>query len=83
MSDQIDDLVVGARTLAKQLLEQCASEGVEIFITSTLRTIYEQDRLYAQGRTEPGNIVTYARGGYSKHNHGSAFDVAFRRKIDL
>ncbi len=29
----------------------------------------------AQGRTKPGRIVTNARGGFSNHNFGIAFDV--------
>lgn len=41
----------------------------------TLRTIAEQDALYAQGRTKPGKIVTKARGGFSMHNYGLAIDV--------
>jgi len=39
------------------------------------RTFEEQDALYAQGRTRPGNIVTRARGGQSNHNYGLAVDV--------
>lgn len=39
-----------------------------------LRTIEEQDALYAQGRTLPGNIVTRAKGGESAHNYGCATD---------
>ena len=39
-----------------------------------LRTFDEQDKLYAQGRTAPGNIVTRARGGQSPHNYGLACD---------
>jgi len=31
----------------------------------TLRTIAEQDALYAQGRTKPGAVVTKAKGGQS------------------
>lgn len=45
--------------------------------TQTLRTIKEQDDLYAQGRTRPGRIVTNARGGLSYHNYGLAIDFAF------
>lgn len=41
----------------------------------TLRTIAEQDALYAQGRTRPGKIVTNARGGMSYHNYGLAIDI--------
>jgi peptidoglycan L-alanyl-D-glutamate endopeptidase CwlK len=43
----------------------------------TLRTIKEQDEIYAQGRTKPGQIVTNARGGFSFHNYGLAIDIAF------
>lgn len=50
--------------------------GVPIIITQTLRTTQEQDDLYALGRTKPGKIVTYARGGFSYHNYGLAFDFA-------
>jgi peptidoglycan L-alanyl-D-glutamate endopeptidase CwlK len=46
----------------------------EIRITQGLRTFAEQDALYAQGRTQPGAIVTRARGGYSYHNYGLALD---------
>lgn len=41
----------------------------------TLRTVAEQDALYAQGRTKPGNIVTKAKGGMSMHNYGLAIDI--------
>lgn len=39
-----------------------------------LRTVEEQDRLYAQGRSTPGKIVTWAKGGTSPHNYGCATD---------
>jgi hypothetical protein len=39
-----------------------------------VRTIAEQDALYAHGRTAPGLIVTYAKGGFSPHNYGCATD---------
>lgn len=41
----------------------------------TLRTIAEQNALYAQGRSKPGKIVTNARGGMSYHNYGLAIDI--------
>jgi peptidoglycan L-alanyl-D-glutamate endopeptidase CwlK len=40
-----------------------------------LRTFAEQDALYAQGRTKPGDIVTKAKGGQSNHNYGFAVDI--------
>lgn len=52
----------------------CEVKKVPIRITQTLRTIEEQDFLYAQGRTRPGPIVTWARGGFGYHNYGLAAD---------
>lgn len=43
----------------------------------TLRTNKEQDEIYAKGRTVPGKIVTYAKGGQSYHNYGLAVDIVF------
>ncbi|MFQ8841879.1 MAG: M15 family metallopeptidase [Clostridium fessum] len=45
-------------------------------IGETYRTVAEQDALYAQGRTKPGNKVTNARGSSysSQHQWGIAFD---------
>lgn len=63
------------RELAEKLINECKRQGHQITITQTLRTIEEQDALYAQGRTKPGNIVTKAKGGYSLHNFGVAFDI--------
>jgi peptidoglycan L-alanyl-D-glutamate endopeptidase CwlK len=58
----------------KVLIENCYRKGICIQITQGLRTIAEQDALYAQGRTKPGNIVTNAKGGTSFHNFGVAID---------
>lgn len=61
---------------ATALIERSYARGVPIVITQGLRTVVEQDALYAQGRTQPGPIVTNARGGYSYHNFGLAVDFA-------
>lgn len=66
-------VVLAAATV---LIERCYVRGVPILITQGLRTIAEQDALYAQGRTKPGSIVTNAKGGYSYHNFGLAVDFA-------
>ena len=54
---------------------QMQAEGIWVRVTQALRTIEEQDALYAQGRTAPGRIVTNCRGGYSYHQFGLAADV--------
>jgi len=51
-------------------------KGVRFEITQGLRTIIEQNALFAQGRTAPGNVVTKSKGGQSMHNYGLAFDFA-------
>jgi peptidoglycan L-alanyl-D-glutamate endopeptidase CwlK len=61
--------------VASDLLAECAAAGVRLEVTQALRTWEDQDRLYAQGRTAPGAIVTRAPAGYSYHNFGLAFDV--------
>ncbi|MEK5417328.1 MULTISPECIES: M15 family metallopeptidase [Paenibacillus] len=66
-------VVLAAATV---LIERCYARGVPIVITQGLRTIAEQDALYAQGRTKSGSIVTNAKGGYSYHNFGLAVDFA-------
>lgn len=50
--------------------------NIAVRIVQGLRTIDEQNALYAQGRTKPGNIVTNAKGGSSYHNYGLAIDFA-------
>ena len=48
-------------------------------VTESYRSPARQNELYAQGRTKPGPVVTYKRGGESNHNvlPSRAIDVAF------
>lgn len=71
----IATLLPEAQPIARALVQKASAAGVTIKIISGLRTYAEQDALYAQGRTVPGNIVTNSRGGYSNHNFGIAFDI--------
>lgn len=61
--------------LARALIETATAAGIHVKVISGHRSYEEQDELYAQGRTKPGQIVTKAKGGYSKHNFATAFDV--------
>lgn len=65
------------QTLAAKLIEECKKQGLKIAIGETYRTVAEQDALYAQGRTTPGNKVTNAPGStYSSyHQWRTAFDI--------
>lgn len=73
LDPKIQPFVIRFLDLAKQ-------EGFDLRITSGLRTIAEQNELYAQGRTKPGKIVTNARGSQSIHTRGLAFDVVDRKR---
>lgn len=61
---------------ATELIRRSYARGIPILITQGMRTIAEQNALYAQGRTRKGAIVTNARGGSSYHNYGLAIDFA-------
>mgnify|MGYP002646380221 CR=1 FL=1 len=63
--------------LAAKLIAEGKKQGLIIKIGECFRSASEQDVLYAQGRTKPGNIVTNARGSsyQSMHQWGVAFDV--------
>lgn len=60
------------------LLKRCTKQGIYLIITEGFRSKEYQDKLYAKGRTAPGNRVTNARGcDYaSQHQWGIAFDIA-------
>jgi peptidoglycan LD-endopeptidase CwlK len=59
-----------------ELVKKAAAIGIDILITDDFRSIEAQNNLHGQGRTKPGNIVTYAEGGESYHNYGLAIDFA-------
>lgn len=70
-----------ARELMAALVPVMGSKGVSVKIISGTRTYVEQDALYARGRTVSGPRVTNARGGYSNHNFGIAWDIGlFQRE---
>lgn len=58
--------------------------GFPMMVTDGARTAEEQNKLYQQGRTKPGSIVTYADGYIDRSNHqlhsdgfGHAIDCTF------
>lgn len=62
------DWIAECQALAKTL-------GYEYKAISGNRSWEEQAKIYAQGRTLPGKIVTNAKPGYSNHNYGIAVDM--------
>lgn len=50
--------------------------NISIRIVQGLRTFAEQQALYEQGRTKPGNKVTNSKAGQSYHCYGLALDFS-------
>lgn len=72
-SRDIESLRPDVRENVKMILHECDVRGLPVLITSTLRDQEYQTKLYAQGRTVPGAIVTNAKLiGF--HGYGLAFD---------
>jgi peptidoglycan L-alanyl-D-glutamate endopeptidase CwlK len=82
MSKSLNDLHPYVKYLYEQFLDKCKAEKLNPTLTSTLRTLQEQADIYAQGRTKPGKIISYAKAGNSYHNYGLAFDVSFPNYAD-
>jgi len=51
MSRDLADLHPSVAVKAHAHIAACKTEGIELLVTCTSRTIAEQDKLYAQGRT--------------------------------
>lgn len=68
------DKLKGVDGKLAQVVEAAASlSPFDIVVTEGVRTKERQEELYAQGRTKPGNIVTWTLN--SKHIEGKAVDV--------
>ncbi len=60
---------------AINFLNLTRANNLDVRTTVVFRSWDEQDRLYAQGRTVPGSVITNTRGGGTYHNWGLAFDA--------
>jgi hypothetical protein len=76
---RISELDSRIQGLVTKFINESEKQGVKLRVTQGLRTIAEQNALYAQGRTTSGKKVTNAKGGQSYHNYGLAFDVVIMR----
>lgn len=72
---KIHTLVPKAQIAARKVLNLAKTMPFTVKIGSGTRSCAEQNSLYAQGRSEPGHIVTNAQCGQSLHNFGIAWDV--------
>jgi len=71
----LSELTAAAQTACRLLFQECFKAGIEdIFITETYRSQARQNYLYEQGRTRPGQVVTWTRN--SNHTSRRAWDIA-------
>ena len=80
----ISQLHPTAQKKAMQLQNECKKQGIVIGISECLRTVAEQDALYAKGRTTGGSKVTNCQGKdfSSMHQWGVAFDFYLKMDVD-
>jgi len=72
----IATLSLKAQREARLYLKRVLSGGLTVRIISGTRTYAEQNDLFKQGRFgNPSPVVTNARGGFSNHNFGIAWDI--------
>lgn len=71
----INELTPNAKLACQLLFQECFKAGItDIFITETYRSQARQKYLYEQGRTRPGQIVTWTLN--SNHASRRAWDIA-------
>lgn len=80
----INDLHPELQKKIVELKSACTAQGIKIGISECLRTVAEQDALYAKGRTTPGSIVTNCKGSTysSMHQWGVAADFYLIMDVD-
>ena len=73
-SRSLDDLHPAVKLKALAHVAACAAVGIDLLVYCTYRDGEAQNKLYSQGRTTPGSIVTNAKAGESLHNYRVAYD---------
>lgn len=76
--DRIEKTHPSVRDELRKIIAECDSAltgRAKIRISQGLRTLDEQAKLYAIGRTVKGKKVTNAAAGQSIHNYGLAVDI--------
>lgn len=70
----LEELNDKTREAAELFLRIAEEEGLPVLITETYRTQERQEYLYEQGRSRPGQVVTWTKN--SNHTKRNAFDIA-------
>lgn len=70
----IKELAPLAQEACTLFLAECKKQGINVFITETYRSQERQNYLYEQGRSRPGQVVTWTKN--SNHTGRMAWDIA-------
>ena len=73
----IEGLAAVMRPLVTEFVNKAHLAGFDIVLVAGTRTMEEQRKIYEQGRSLPGKIISNAKPGSSAHNFGLAIDFAF------
>ena len=73
--NDISELTSNMQSKITAFLSECEKEGLDCHVFESYRSQERQNELYAQGRTKPGNIVTWTTS--SRHTQREAVDMAF------
>lgn len=73
--DYLSQLTADTKAAVMELMAWAEARGISAKITSARRTCAEQVEIYARGRTEPGQVVSWVSGCKSWHVHGRAVDL--------
>ena len=65
------------RTALTELISDLQRQEIPLYVFEATRTPVRQAYLFAQGRTRPGPLVTYAEPWRSYHQFGLAADMVF------
>jgi len=72
----LSSLLPEVRELAERHIALSGAEGIDLLVVYAYRSLPEQEKIYAKGRSGPGKVVTGAPPGHSWHNFRRAYDVA-------
>ena len=76
-SREISSLSSAMIPRVENFLSKAEEKGYHPTIVAAFRSMETQQAYYNQGRTTPGDIITYARPGESYHNYGMAVDMSW------
>ena len=82
MADKLLGVHPDLQIAVPKIVAALAALGFEMRVTNGLRTLAEQQALFALGRTQPGRIVTRADGVRHPSNHQAKPD-GFGHAVDM